>query len=1375
MAAFRLTTIKWVYLIVALFVAIILSLVLWFEFQANAFIAVRLHTGGQGFWAKAQKDAVRGLEHYARSHDEVDFQAYQRHIQVPLGDQQARLELQKPHPDLDVVRAGYLQGRNHPEDIEYAIPFFLRFQHNAHVARVIGHWEEADRLIAELNRVAERFHEAQSSGRAPPETARVFLAELAEMDRRLSAEEELFASSLAEAARWFNNASKNFTYVIALLFMALGLGLARLIITRIRVTERALAASEEQFRTIFEQVGDIIYTVEPDGTFSAISPSCERMLGWKPEEWLGRPFSLVVHPDDLPLMQALYLKAQAGEVTPMFQVRVLTKTGEYVASEIAMNLVRRGDSFISLGVMRDITERKRAEMALRESRDLLLSVVEHVPARIFWKDRDLRYLGCNTQFAKDAGHASPDELIGKTDFEMGWKDQAELYRADDMATMASGQPKLDYEEPQTSPDGKTIWLRTSKVPLRGADQQVIGLLGLYQDITEQKHADEAIRKSEARYRSYIEVTSQLAWVTNADGEVEEDLPTWRSFTGHSEEQVKGSGWIEAVHPDDRERAAQAWREAVARKGTYEVEYRMRRNDGVYRDFFTRGVPVLDASGGVLEWVGTSIDITELKQAGQALHEKQAGLDLALQSARMGTWYFDIGENRRYFDAQVCHLLGLDPATFAGTAEEFFGAIHPDDREKIKTGLARTIGQDVPYEVDYRAVWPDGSIHDITARGQLVRNGQGQPAKVRGIIWDITDRKQADQALREREDMLSKMMGSAQDAILILDNNGNIALWNAAAEKIFGYSNQEALGKNLHLLLAPSRFHEAHRAAFDRFRSTGEGAVVGKTLELAALRKDGTEFPMELSLSALKLKDQWHAVGFVRDITERKKSEAGVKLFQTLLDQSTDAIEVLDPDTLHFLDVNQAAYRSLGYSREELLSMSPFDIDPMLDRSKLTEITQELKKLRFSVNESLHRRKDGSEFPVEISITYVQLDRDYMIAVVRDISTRKQAERALERATRALRTLSACNEALVRDENEAELLASICRLIVDPGGYRMAWVGFPEQDPAKTVRPVAHSGDERGYLTSMKFSWADNEFGHGPTGMAIRTGAVQINRNFQTNLALAPWREAAQQNGYLASIALPLLSSVGTLGVLTIYASELEAFDEAEVKLLQELAGDLAFGLETLRMRAEHDRSADENLHHSETLRQSLEDSIKAIASTVEMRDPYTAGHQRRVGQLAAAIARELGLPENTIRGLELAASIHDLGKISVPAEILAKPSKLTTIETMLLKNHAQAGYDILKDIKFPWPIATMVWQHHERMDGSGYPQGLKGDAILLESRILAVADVVEAMASHRPYRAALGVDTALKELEQGRGTIYDATVVDACLRLFSQALFEFST
>jgi putative methionine-R-sulfoxide reductase with GAF domain len=392
----------------------------------------------------------------------------------------------------------------------------------------------------------------------------------------------------------------------------------------------------------------------------------------------------------------------------------------------------------------------------------------------------------------------------------------------------------------------------------------------------------------------------------------------------------------------------------------------------------------------------------------------------------------------------------------------------------------------------------------------------------------------------------------------------------------------------------------------------------------------------------------------------------------------------------------------------------------------------------------------------------------------DISERKQGELALKSANRALRTLSACNERLVRAANESDLLDSICRLIVQTGGYRMAWVGFPDQDAAKTVHPVAHFGNDEEYLEAANISWADSQRGHGPSGMAIRTGNVQINQNFLSNPALTLWREVALPRGYHSSIALPLKSATATLGVLTIYAPEPDAFNEAEVSLLRELADDLAFGIETLRLRAERDRIADEQLHHEEILRQSLEDSIKAIANTVETRDPYTAGHQRRVGQLAVAIAGELGLPKNTMRGIELAATIHDLGKISIPAEILSKPTALTEIEFTLLKNHAQAGFDILKDIKFPWPIATMVLQHHERQDGSGYPQGLKGEQILLESSIMVVADVVEAMASDRPYREALGIDTALKEIERGRGSAYDAAVVDACLRLFAEQRFAFS-
>jgi len=178
--------------------------------------------------------------------------------------------------------------------------------------------------------------------------------------------------------------------------------------------------------------------------------------------------------------------------------------------------------------------------------------------------------------------------------------------------------------------------------------------------------------------------------------------------------------------------------------------------------------------------------------------------------------------------------------------------------------------------------------------------------------------------------------------------------------------------------------------------------------------------------------------------------------------------------------------------------------------------------------------------------------------------------------------------------------------------------------------------------------------------------------------------------------------------------------------------------------------------------------VQVMVSAVEMKDPYTAGHQLRVAHLACAIATEMGLAQEKIDGIRMAGSVHDIGKLSTPSEILSKPTKLTKIEFSLIKEHAQTGYEMLKDVESPWPLAQIVYQHHERMDGSGYPGNLKGDEILLDARIMAVADVVEAMASHRPYRSALGINAALEEIEKNKGTLYDNTVADACLRLFRE-------
>lgn len=408
------------------------------------------------------------------------------------------------------------------------------------------------------------------------------------------------------------------------------------------------------------------------------------------------------------------------------------------------------------------------------------------------------------------------------------------------------------------------------------------------------------------------------------------------------------------------------------------------------------------------------------------------------------------------------------------------------------------------------------------------------------------------------------------------------------------------------------------------------------------------------------------------------------------------------------------------------------------------------------------------------VAYILIYRTIFVGSVHEPFRRVvQAESSLRHANRALRTLSACNHTLVHSTSEANLLQDMCRVIVEEGAYSLAWVGEAQQDAAKTVRPVAQFPSTSDYPETINISWSEDiPQGRGPTGTATRTGETQVIQDVASDERMVPWREIALSHNYRSTISLPLRCNSSSLGTLTIYAEEAHAFENVDIALLEEMAMDIAFGLVRLREREELDRRRQERQHTLEQTRDSLHDTVQAIAATVEQRDPYTAGHQRRVADLAAAIAGEMGLPHEQIYSIHLAGIVHDLGKISIPAEILSKPGRLSPIEYELVKQHPQSGYDILKEIDFPWPVAQFVLQHHERLDGSGYPRGLKGNDILPEARIIAVADVVEAIASHRPYRPSVGIDAALEEIGKHRGTLYDPAAVDATLRLFREKSYQ---
>jgi len=468
-------------------------------------------------------------------------------------------------------------------------------------------------------------------------------------------------------------------------------------------------------------------------------------------------------------------------------------------------------------------------------------------------------------------------------------------------------------------------------------------------------------------------------------------------------------------------------------------------------------------------------------------------------------------------------------------------------------------------------------------------------------------------------------------------------------------------------------------------------------------------------------------------SRRKRKQAEEKLLNVMLQQelilssAAEGILGLDSQGNHTF-INTAAAKILGYEAEELLGCpghtmwhhtkpggSPFPEE----ECRIHATYREGAVYRNSTE--VFWRKDGTCFPVEYASTPIYEKGKLIGAVVTfmDITERKQAEEALrESEQRFMDVLYSSPDAVLLIDGEQ---------FVDCNEATARMLGYADRNeflmthPSKLSPPTQPDG-------RSSFEKANEMM-----SAALERGFLQFE-----------W-EHRRASGEDFPVEVSLTSIV-----------------LHEKNVIHCMWRDL-----TERKRAE------EELQRTlDSLRKAVNTTIQVMVSAVETRDPYTAGHQLRSANLARAIATELGLPPEKIEGIWMAGSIHDVGKLSVPAEILSKPTKLSAIELSLIKEHANRGYEILKGVESSWPLAEIVRQHHERMDGSGYPRNLKGEEILMEARILSVADVVEAMASHRPYRPALGINAALEELEKNKGILYDDAVADACLRLFKEKSFN---
>ncbi|HSM98990.1 MAG TPA: HD domain-containing phosphohydrolase, partial [Gallionella sp.] len=599
----------------------------------------------------------------------------------------------------------------------------------------------------------------------------------------------------------------------------------------------------------------------------------------------------------------------------------------------------------------------------------------------------------------------------------------------------------------------------------------------------------------------------------------------------------------------------------------------------------------------------------------------------------------------------------------------------------------------------------------------------------GLIWGLglfgmflrgKQQHRALRAIEQSEAQVLMLANSIAHAIYGQDVEGNCTFINAAGVKALGYGGaSELLGRNMHALVHHTRPDGSPYPYADcpTFLSVRDGKSFHVDDEVL-WRKDGSSFPAAYwSYPVIKEGHTHGAVVTFLDITEQLRVKDELKQSQALLGSIVENIPAMvflkRAGDLRFELFNRAGEELLGYSRNDLLGKNDHDLFPKEQADSFTQKDRAVLESRrlLEIAEEPIKTADGSEkwlHTFKVGLYDSAGQPTHLLGISADITAHKRMEDKLResetRLAEAQHMAHLGHWQLVHKTNELEWSDEIYRIFeIDPHQFGATYEAFLD-----CIHPDDREAVNRVYTDSLR--------DHSP---------YQIEHRLQMKDGRVKYVLEQCETSYDGS-GKPL-RSLGTIQDVT--ASKL-----AEHAL-----------------REQH-----------RVLGKALEGTIHTVSMAVELRDPYTAGHQRRVAELACAIAREMGLDNERIEGIRLGATIHDIGKIGIPAEILSKPTRLTPIELQVVREHAVMGFNILKDVKFPWPVAGIAYQHHERMDGSGYPQGLKGEAISLEARIVAVADVIESMASHRPYRAALGMPAALDEIVQNRGRLYDAQVVDAC-------------
>jgi len=537
-------------------------------------------------------------------------------------------------------------------------------------------------------------------------------------------------------------------------------------------------------------------------------------------------------------------------------------------------------------------------------------------------------------------------------------------------------------------------------------------------------------------------------------------------------------------------------------------------------------------------------------------------------------------------------------------------------------------------------------------------------------------------------------------------------------------------------------------------------------------KDENKTKAEL-IKELKFLREEREKGMSKDITKPKQTEQVIQESESrlreLFNHMSSGVVIYEAkdNGKDFIikNFNRAAEKIEKVKKEDIIGRSVLKVFPGVKDFGLFKVFQEVYKTGKPQHYPITLYQDRRITGWRENYVY-KLPSGEVVAVYDDITERKQAEEKIKHLNLVLRAIRSVNQLITKEKNRESLLKGACNNLIKTRGYHSAWIAL--LDEGGKLETYAEAGLGKAFLPIVEMLKKGELTVCG--NKALKQQKVVITKDPASTCTECP---LAQEYSGRGTMTIRLEHSGKVYGFASVSIPTYLADNQEEKSLFKEVVGDIAFAIHDIVLDKERKKAEEKLQETHQKLKKTMDAVIDTMSKIIEVKDPYTAGHQHRVSQLAKAIAKELNLSPDKIEGIRIASLIHDIGKISVPTEILSKSTKLTDIEFSLIKGHSQIGYDILKSIDFSYPIAQIVLQHHERLNGSGYPHNLKDDEILLEARILGVADVVEAMSSHRPYRSAKGIDAALEEISQNRGILYDPEVVDACLGLFKEKGFKF--